>query len=96
MAWWIERFNLDGLRVDAVPMIPRFVTRHLAHQVASRFEGLDTRAYLLGETFTGPDGYTDLRNPLGAFGLDGQFDFPLMWTLRSGFAVEFGPTLGLG
>ncbi|MEE2787549.1 MAG: alpha-amylase family glycosyl hydrolase [Myxococcota bacterium] len=91
MVWWMKRFDLDGLRIDAVPMIPRFVTRLLTHKVADGFEGLGTRQYLVGETFTGPDGYDDLRTSLGAFGLDGQFDFPLMWALREAFAWRSAP-----
>ena len=86
MMWWLKRFDLDGLRIDAVMMIPRFVTRHLTYRVAHELEGLRTRHYLVGETFTGPDGYEDIRAPLGAHGIDGQFDFPLMWALREAFA----------
>lgn len=89
--WWMERFDLDGLRVDAVPMMPRFVTRHLTRRVHRRFEGLAARHYLLGETFTGADGHALIRWYLGPWGLDGQFDFPLMWALRQVFAWETAP-----
>ncbi|MCB9546958.1 MAG: hypothetical protein H6706_14050 [Myxococcales bacterium] len=89
--WWLERFDLDGLRVDAVPMMPRFVTRHLTHQVHARLEGLRTRYYLVGETYTGTNGIGDIRWSLGPAGLDGQFDFPVMWTLRRVFAWEEAP-----
>jgi len=88
LLWWIDTFNLDGLRVDAVPMMPRRFTRHLAHAVREQFESMGTRIYLLGETFTGPDGYDSIRYALGPHGLDGQFDFPLMWALRRTFAWE--------
>lgn len=89
--WWIERFDLDGLRVDAVPMMPRLVTRHLTAEMHRRFEGLGVRHYLLGETFTGPDQQDIIRWYLGPYGLDGQFDFPLMWALREVFAWESAP-----
>ncbi|MCA9542470.1 MAG: hypothetical protein KC620_26415, partial [Myxococcales bacterium] len=89
--WWIERFDLDGLRVDAVPMMPRFVTRHLTARVHRRFEGLRTRQYLVGETFTDAFGYDVVRYYLGADGLDGQFDFPLMWATRAVLADEVEP-----
>ncbi|MEZ4471239.1 MAG: alpha-amylase family glycosyl hydrolase [bacterium] len=89
--WWLERFDLDGLRVDAVPMMPRFVTRHLTHEVHRRLEGLRTRQYLVGETYTGTNGIGDIRWSLGPDGLDGQFDFPVMWTLRQVFAWEDAP-----
>ena len=93
--WWLERFDLDGLRVDAVPMMPRFVTRGLTRAVHQRLEGLRTRVYLVGETFTGPGGYGDIRWSLGPMGLDGQFDFPLMWSLRQVFAWESLPLWSL-
>jgi glycosidase len=89
--WWVERFGFDGLRVDAVPMMPRFVTRALTAQLHARFEGLGARHALLGETFTGPNEHARIRWYLGPYGLDGQFDFPLMWALRQVFAAESEP-----
>lgn len=93
--WWMERFDLDGLRVDAVPMMPRFVTRNLTARVHRRFEALHTRHYLLGETFTDPEGHGIIRWYLGPQGLDGQFDFPVMWALRQAFAWESAPLWSL-
>ena len=79
----VNTYGFDGLRIDAVPMMPRFVTRHLKHRMRQEFEGLGTAFLLIGETFTAPDGYEHIRYYLGKHGLDGQFDFPLMWALRS-------------
>jgi len=84
--WWIERFDLDGLRVDAVPMMPRLVVRHLEDQLARRFEGLRDRHFLLGETYTGLGGQDWIRWYLGPHGLDGQFDYPFLWALRAALA----------
>lgn len=78
-----RRHDLDGLRVDAVPMVPRAAIRHVAHTVHQRFENGPTRFFLLGETFTGPGEVDDIRRNLGPHGLDGQFDFPMMWALRA-------------
>ena len=80
------RWDLDGLRIDAVPMVPRAAVRELAWSTSKRFENGPTDFLLLGETFTGPDGWGQLRHNLGPFGLDSQFDFPLMWSLRSWLA----------
>jgi len=94
-AWWIDRFNLDGLRVDAVPMMPRRVTRLLSAEFRRRFEGLRTRHLLIGETFTGPREWSRLGWYLGIDGLDGQFDFSWMWALREVIAWESAPMWSL-
>jgi len=85
--WWQETFDLDGFRVDAVPMMPRAVTRRIA--AAVRGQVLDPQAaFALGEIFTGPgtSGTEVLRYYLGPDALDSAFDFPLMWSLRTAIA----------
>ncbi|MBX3190479.1 MAG: hypothetical protein KF819_25995 [Labilithrix sp.] len=89
--WWFERWGADGLRIDAVPMMPRAATRRIATAVRSRYGHEGNVPYILGENFTGPGGYQNLRYDLGPFGLDGSFHFPLMWTLRQTIAEEAGP-----
>ncbi len=90
LTWWLERFNLDGLRIDAVAMMPRLVTRYLRY-ASNRTAGQGGRhVYLIGETFTGSEGRAQIRQYLGPQGLSGQFDFPLMWALRSVLAQGGG------
>jgi glycosidase len=89
--WWFDRWGADGLRIDAVPMMPRAATRRIAHAVRTRYEHKGNVPYILGENFTGPGGYQNLRYDLGPFGLDGSFHFPLMWTLRETLAAETAP-----
>ena len=89
--WWFDRWGADGLRIDAVPMMPRAATRRIAHAVRTRYEHPGNVPYILGENFTGPGGYQNLRYDLGPFGLDGSFHFPLMWTLRETLAAESAP-----
>jgi len=77
---WAERFDFDGFRVDAVPMIPRAAVRDLIWRLGQLEQG-PTRFYTLGETYTGSD-YGAIRTNLGPFGLDGQFEFPILWAMR--------------
>lgn len=91
VAWWIDRFDGDGLRIDAVPMMPRAASRRIADVVRRRFDHPGQRTYLLGENFVGPGAYDLLRYELGPFGLDGEFDFPMMWTMRGAIAQETRP-----
>ena len=85
---WVDRFDLDGLRIDAVPMMPRGASRRIALTARDRLEHPGHELYLLGEHFTGPDGYVNLRYDLGPYGVNGAFDFPLMWALRGALAEK--------
>jgi glycosidase len=89
--WWMDRWDGDGLRIDAVPMMARAATRRITNAVRARYEHPGNHPYVLGENFTGPGAYQSLRYDLGPFGLDGSFHFPLMWTLRSVLAEEREP-----
>ena len=35
-AFWTERFDLDGVRIDAVPMMPRAASRRIAHELRAQ------------------------------------------------------------
>jgi len=87
--WWHQTFDTDGVRIDAVPMMPRAAGRHLAHAVR-RATAPRSAAFTLGEIFTGPGpgGTEIIRYHLGPDGLDSAFDFPLMWVLRDVLAHE--------
>jgi glycosidase len=91
VAWWIDRFGGDGVRIDAVPMMPRLAARRIAWKLRTDFDHPGVRTLVLGENFTGPGGYDLLRYELGPFGLDSQFHFPLMWAMRRAIAQEAGP-----
>ena len=81
MEYWYTRYKLDGLRVDAVPMMPRNAVRLLRNQLGEAVTG--ERPFLLGETFTHENGFNQIRYYLGPESLSSQFDFTLMWGLRS-------------
>ncbi|MCA9717723.1 MAG: glycosyl hydrolase [Myxococcales bacterium] len=84
--WWLDEFNLDGLRVDAVKHVEEAATRNLAAAVREGFEPAGTRYFLMGETAMGwsdcPDpcndeNYGTISKYVGPLNLDGQFDFVL-------------------
>lgn len=83
LSWWLDNFEIDGLRIDAVPMMPRAASLRIAHEVR-RHSAPGRDRLLLGEVFTGagPAGVAGLRSYLGPDGLDSVFDFPTMWALR--------------
>lgn len=86
IVWWAGRFDLDGVRLDAVPMMPRAATRAISRRLRemTHRQGLDS--LIIGEIFTGggASGRNAIRSYLGLGfdGLDSAFDFPLMWALR--------------
>ncbi len=92
---WLERFPFDGLRIDAVPMMPRGASRAIVARARDRVAQGSRDLLLLGEVFTGPGAYDKLRYYLGPFGLSSTFHFPLFWALRGAFADETGPLSGV-
>lgn len=89
--WWFDRWDADGIRIDAVPMMPRAATRRIATTARRRYAHPGHSLYIVGENFTGPGSYQSLRYDLGPYGLDGSFHFPLMWALREAIALESAP-----
>lgn len=89
--FWVDQFDIDGVRIDAVPMMPRTVTRRMAAALRKRTYP-DDSAFVLGEVYTGPGsaGIQNIRYYLGPYGLDSAFDFPLMWALRGSIANQSG------
>ncbi|AUX46650.1 glycosyl hydrolase [Sorangium cellulosum] len=84
--YWLDEFDLDGLRVDAVKHVEEIATRNLAAEVRETFEPAGTRYFLMGETAMGwndcadpcnDENYGTIAKYIGPFGLDGQFDFVL-------------------
>lgn len=102
--WWLDTFDLDGLRVDAVKHVEDVAITNLATTVRNTFEQAGTRYFLMGETAMGwvpPEAacggdlgcnaneYGTISRYIGPFGLDGQFDFVLYHAVTSNtFAHE--------
>ena len=86
--WWLNRYKLDGFRLDAVKhILPSFWWKFRA---ALR-ERVDRKGksplYLVGETFKDRNGIISFVGPNM---LDGQFDFPLYDQIKDCFALTTG------
>jgi glycosidase len=81
----------DGVRIDAVPMMPRSAVRRMAFDLRRLADGFGHTSFMLGEIFTGPGNFSDIRQHLGPFELDSSFHFPLMWSLRGAIAHDASP-----
>jgi glycosidase len=86
--WWLDRFDGDGVRIDAVPMMWRAATRRIVTAIRGKYDHPGGSLFLLGENFVGEDDFDLLKYELGPFGLDSEFHFPLMWALRGAIADE--------
>ncbi len=84
--WWIEKTGADGFRHDAVKHVPNvfweMCTRKLNEQIS---KPQNKRLYQVGETVSSR---TTINNFIGPRLLDGQFDFPLFWTIEDAFGWE--------
>jgi neopullulanase len=84
--WWLDTFDLDGLRVDAVKHVEDAAITNLSTRVREEFEAAGTKYFLMGETAMGwgdcgvecnAENYDTISRYIGPFALDGQFDFVL-------------------
>ncbi len=84
--WWMENFDLDGGRLDAVKHVDDLAITNLAVRINERFETAGTDYYLKGETAMGWAGhsldenaeeYGTINRYIGPNSLDGQADFVL-------------------
>ncbi len=71
--WWVETFDLDGLRIDAAKHMEDDVMGKLGTRMRQRFETAGTDFYMFGETITNDAGL--LNKYIGHGQLDGQLDF---------------------
>jgi glycosidase len=81
--WWVEKANLDGIRLDTFP----YVDRAFWHDFHSALHSVYPRLTTVGEIFHSDPEVTSFFAggvPHGSIdtGLDTPFDFPVYFTLR--------------
>jgi len=84
--FWLEEFDLDGLRIDAVKHVEDASVMNMATKIREELEVAGTRVFLTGETAMGwgdcglacnANEYGTISRYIGPWQLDGQFDFVL-------------------
>lgn len=82
---WVQRFDLDGFRLDAVKHIPPKFWTSFRQGLRSRLPQASTDSfYLVGETFMDRKG---INSFIGPNRLDGQFEFPLYDSILATFGM---------
>ncbi|MDP3275050.1 MAG: alpha-amylase family glycosyl hydrolase [Deltaproteobacteria bacterium] len=85
-AFWVDEFDFDGLRVDAVKHVEDIAVLNLRATLHERFENTGLRVFLTGETAMGwsdcgvgcnREQYDTISRYMGPLALDGQADFVL-------------------
>ena len=87
--WWLDTFDLDGFRMDAVKQVPDLAVINLVTGVRGEFEATGNKVFMTGETAMGWNSDNILADSLSQYqlvsqyinpdGLDGQFDFTLYY-----------------
>ena len=88
--WWLDTFDLDGFRMDAVKQVPDIAVINLVSAVRDEFEASGTPVFMTGETAMGWNGdnladnlsqYQLISQYISPDGLNGQFDFVLYYAV---------------
>ncbi len=80
-----ELFDIDGYRVDAAKHMDHAIMRTLRLRLNAMEAYGATPFYMVGETYTGGDGYGLIMDYVADHELHGQFDFPLLYPIRAVF-----------
>ena len=83
----IELYDVDAVRVDAAKHMDHVIMRTLSMRLRDDLEaGGGAEVYMVGETFTSDRGL--IMDYVNEWELDGQFDFPLYYTVRDVFVGD--------
>ncbi|MCP4873640.1 MAG: hypothetical protein GY898_33555 [Proteobacteria bacterium] len=86
---FVRTYDVDAVRVDAAKHMDHVIMRSLSRRLRDEVEaGGGAEFFLVGETFTGGDGHGTIMEYVSEWELDGQFDFPLYWSIRNTFAQD--------
>ncbi len=93
--WWVDTFDLDGFRIDAVKQVQDDAITNVSWAVRNEFEASGLKFFMTGETAMGwnactppdcpgnEDNYGIISEYIGPHGLDGSFDFVLYYAVPS-------------
>jgi glycosidase len=96
--YWLDAFDLDGFRMDAVKQVPDIAVINLVSAVRGEFEASGTKVFMTGETAMGWSGdslaanasqYQLISQYIQPDGLDGQFDFVLYYAVPLNVFANF-------
>jgi glycosidase len=90
--WWLDTFDLDGFRIDAVKHVEDVSIMNLTARIKGEFEATGLRVFTTGETAMGwtdcslecneaAGQYSTIARYIGPHGLMGQLDFPLYYAV---------------
>ena len=88
LIWLIQEFDIDGLRLDAIRLMEIDFTTTLKTAIQRNVTTTGILFYMIGETFTGDQGWDEIGYYLGENKLDGQFDFPLYHHIVRTFLLQ--------
>ncbi|HEY3448154.1 MAG TPA: alpha-amylase family glycosyl hydrolase [Myxococcales bacterium] len=77
--WWMDTFDIDGLRIDAAKHIEPEGIQAMATAVRNRYERAGTKVFMYGESYTGNLDF--LKEYIGADRLDSQLNFPIYFAV---------------
>ncbi len=84
--FWLEEAGFDGFRLDAVKHLEHTGSREISGRLRQISDRTGTEFYLVGETFAGMGERARVSEYIDPHQLDGQFDFPLYWSVVDAFA----------
>ena len=85
---FVASHDLDGLRLDAVKHMDTAVITAIRARTDALAAAGGAPFWLIGETFTSASQRELIASFIGPDLLDGQFDFPLFWTIRDAFVHD--------